>query len=165
MSKEVNINTADKKEMYDLLRDQITALVKDDKFFISSLSNISSVLMDTLHDINWVGFYLRKGDTLYLGPFQGKLACVEIKMGKGVCGTAAAEGQTKRIADVHTFAGHIACDCNTNAEIVIPIHENGEVIAVLDIDSTTFERFDETDQAGLEQLAVVIENNIKPLFV
>lgn len=154
-----------KNEQYETLKSQIESVICDDKFMISSLSNISAVLMEALFDINWVGFYLRKDDMLYLGPFQGKLACVEIKLGKGVCGTAAQKDQTQCVEDVHQFVGHIACDCNTNSEIVIPIHRNGKVVAVLDIDSTAFARFDQEDQDGLEAIVKVIEKHHKDLFV
>lgn len=153
-----------KREKYDTLKQQIEAVICDDLYMISSLSNISAILMEALGDINWVGFYLRKEDTLYLGPFQGKLACVEIKLGTGVCGTAAQKDEVNCVKDVHMFQGHIACDCNTNSEIVLPIHKNEAVIGVLDIDSTLYARFDKEDQAGLEAIVKVIEKNIKNLF-
>lgn len=155
----------DKKELYHLLAMQIDGLIGVDKFMISSLSNIAAVLWDTMPDLNWVGFYLRNQDTLFLGPFQGKLACVEIAMGKGVCGACLLEDKTQRIEDVHAFPGHIACDADSNSELVIPIHYNGAVVAVLDIDSPCKGRFTEEDQVGLEKLVNLIEKNWhKPLF-
>lgn len=153
-----------KEEQYQTLKVQIESVICDDTFLLSSLSNVSAILRETLMDINWVGFYLRNGDTLYLGPFQGKLACVEIKVGKGVCGQAAQEDRILRVEDVHKFSGHIACDCNTNSEIVIPIHKNGEVIGVLDIDSTIFDRFDQEDEKGLKAIVEVIQAQKKPIF-
>ncbi|MCE1736867.1 GAF domain-containing protein, partial [Enterobacter hormaechei] len=107
------------------------------------LANTSALLYERLDHVNWVGFYLVDNDTLILGPFQGKNACVRIPIGKGVCGTAVANKSIQRISDVHTFSGHIACDATSNAEIVLPLVINGHVIGVLDIDSTVFDRFDE----------------------
>ena len=107
--------------------------------------------------LNWAGFYLMRNGALVLGPFQGKAACVRIPVGKGVCGTAVAEDRTQRVANVHDFPGHIACDSASNSEIVVPIHRDGKVVAVLDLDSPAFDRFDADDQAGLEALVRVIE--------
>ena len=125
---------------------------------IANLSNASALLAQALTRINWVGFYLRQGDRLVLGPFQGKPACIEIPIGRGVCGTAAAKDETQLVADIHAFPGHIACDSASNSEIVIPLHKDGKVAAVLDIDSPIKGRFTETDKVELEQLASILES-------
>lgn len=124
---------------------------------IADLSNAAALIYNALDDLNWAGFYLKEGDILVLGPFQGKPACIEIPMGRGVCGTAAMMNETLVVANVHEFAGHIACDGASNSEIVIPLRVNGEVVGVLDIDSPIFSRFDDNDKAGLEELAKIIE--------
>ena len=120
---------------------------------IANAANTSALLFNALSGLNWAGFYILRGDTLVLGPFQGKPACVRIPLGKGVCGTAAQKQQTLVVKDVHAFPGHIACDAASNSEIVIPIIKNGKLWGVLDIDSPLLARFDETDQQFLEQLA------------
>ena len=120
---------------------------------IANAANTSALLFNTLSGLNWAGFYILRGDTLVLGPFQGKPACVRIPLGKGVCGTAAQKQQTLVVKDVHAFPGHIACDAASNSEIVIPIIKNGKLWGVLDIDSPLLARFDETDRQFLEQLA------------
>ncbi|MCV5989545.1 GAF domain-containing protein, partial [Escherichia coli] len=117
--------------------------------FIANLANLSSLLFMELEDLNWAGFYLTRGDELVLGPFQGKPACVRIPMGRGVCGTAAKTNTTQRVYDVHEFEGHIACDAASNSEFVIPFSINGKVGGVLDIDSPSIGRFNETDEEGL----------------
>lgn len=124
---------------------------------IADLANAAALIYNALDDLNWAGFYLKEGNILVLGPFQGKPACIEIPMGRGVCGTAAMNNETLVVKNVHEFAGHIACDSASNSEIVIPLRANGEVVGVLDIDSPSFERFDEKDKAGLEELAKIIE--------
>lgn len=124
---------------------------------IADLSNAAALIYNALDDLNWAGFYLKEGDILVLGPFQGKPACIEIPMGRGVCGTAAIMNETLVVENVHEFSGHIACDGASNSEIVIPLRANGNVVGVLDIDSPIFNRFDETDKAGLEALAKIIE--------
>ena len=116
------------------------------------------------YEVNWVGFYLRKEDTLYLGPFQGEVACVEIPKDRGVCGSALTRSETILVKNVHDFPGHIACDSTTNSEIVVPIKFAGEVVAVLDLDSREFERFDMEDQKGLEKVVKVIEKHWKSIF-
>lgn len=139
---------------FTLLTKQLSALIEGEENWIANLANASALLFDALDNINWAGFYSSDGDTLVLGPFQGKPACVRIPWDKGVCGTAAATEETLRIADVHQFDGHIACDAASNSEIVIPLisRKNGEsqVIGVLDIDSPIHDRFSEEDQKGLE---------------
>ncbi len=154
----------DKTLMYRLLRTQLTGLVDGVPHLTANLANISALLDGALHDINWVGFYLLQKDTLILGPFQGRPACVEIKVGNGVCGTAASEDRTMLVPDVHAFPGHIACDSASNSEIVIPIHLDGMVIGVLDIDSPLFHRFDEEDQHGLEHLVHTLEQMLCEQF-
>lgn len=148
-----------KTAFYDSLLAQLTGLVEGEPDLIANLSNISALLNLALSDLNWVGFYLlRSSDELVLGPFQGKPACIRIPVGKGVCGTAVATAQIQRVADVHAFAGHIACDGASNSEIVLPIFHHGKVVAVLDIDSPLFDRFDAEDQIGLERVATALEN-------
>ena len=143
---------------YDLLLRQADALLTGHR--IADLANVSALLFSSLADINWAGFYLLEGDTLVLGPFQGKAACVEIPCGKGVCGTAAKEDRTLAVPDVHRFPGHIACDCASRSEIVVPLHTGGRVIGVLDIDSPCFSRFAEADGEGLEQLVKLLEEKL-----
>ncbi|ORM57604.1 Free methionine-R-sulfoxide reductase [Pantoea rodasii] len=118
--------------------------------FLAALGNCSALLFERLEGVNWAGFYLlTEPNTLVLGPFQGKIACVRIPVGKGVCGTAVAEDKVQLVEDVHAFPGHIACDAASNAEIVIPLKVNGTVVGVLDIDSTVYSRFDSEDETGL----------------
>ena len=143
--------------LYSLLTKQLQALTDGIPHKIANLANTAAALWEMLDNINWVGFYLREGDTLILGPFQGKPACIEIPIGRGVCGTAAARGETVRVEDVHAFPGHIACDSASRSEIVIPLFRNGQVIGVLDIDSPVPARFSPDDQVGLEAVARVIE--------
>ena len=137
-------------KQYELLSKQIEALLDGETDLIANLSNASAVLNQFLDDINWVGFYLMKGEELVLGPFQGLPACVRIAVGRGVCGTAVAKKETLLVEDVHAFPGHIACDAASNSEIVIPLIKNDEVIGVLDIDSPIKSRFSLEDQQGLE---------------
>ena len=145
---------------YDSLAAQLVALTDGIPYEIANLSNASALLWDTLPDINWAGFYKMVDGALVLYPFQGKPACIRIPVGRGVCGTAVAEDRTQLVYDVHQFPGHIACDCASNSEIVVPIFKNGEVVAVLDIDSPSLGRFDETDRAGLEQFVKVLEETV-----
>ena len=143
---------------YELLVKQVEAAKTE--YLLSFLCNVTALLNESLDDLNWAGFYFVKEDKLILGPFQGKAACVEIAKGKGVCGTAWAKDETMLVADVHRFPGHIACDSASNSEIVIPIHKDHEVIAVLDIDSPLYERFKEEDKEGLEKIVTIIEEAI-----
>lgn len=124
---------------------------------IADLSNAAALIYNALDDLNWAGFYLKESDILVLGPFQGKPACIEIPMGRGVCGTSAMMNETLVVENVHEFAGHIACDSASNSEIVIPLRQDGNVVGVLDIDSPIFDRFDEKDKAGLEEFARILE--------
>lgn len=143
---------------YKLLSEQIRALAEDEPNYIPVLSNASALLNENLDDINWAGFYLMNNGSLLLGPFQGKVACIRIQVGKGVCGTAVAEDKTQLVKNVHEFPGHIACDSASNSEIVVPIHSNGEIVGVLDIDSPSLGRFTEEDKAGLEEFVKTLEN-------
>lgn len=145
---------------YTLLNRQLDALTKDVPYPVANLANAAALLWDALPDINWAGFYLLEGDILVLGPFQGKTACIEIPIGRGVCGTAVAENKTQLVADVHQFPGHIACDSASNSEIVIPLRNNGEIIGVMDIDSPLFDRFTEDDRTGLEVFAQILQSRL-----
>ena len=138
---------------YSLLCAQIRAFAEADAWYVPLLSNAAALLWEALGDINWAGFYLMRDDRLVLGPFQGKVACIHIPVGKGVCGTAVERDETLVVPDVHAFPGHIACDSASNSEIVIPIHRDGRVVAVLDIDSAGLNRFSEADREGLERFA------------
>ncbi|MBR5379675.1 MAG: GAF domain-containing protein [Clostridia bacterium] len=146
---------------YSLLLSQARALTEGVEHTISNLANLSALLYDTLEDINWAGFYILEGSTLVLGPFQGRPACVEIPLGRGVCGTAAREDRTVVVPDVHAFPGHIACDSASRSEIVIPLRVSGRVWGVLDIDSPSPDRFDESDREGLEKVALHAQTLIK----
>ncbi|QSS99254.1 GAF domain-containing protein [Pontibacillus sp. ALD_SL1] len=149
-----------KEQNYDLLLKQLKALIEDEPDQVANLANASSLLNQFLDQVNWVGFYIWKQDELVLGPFQGLPACVRIPNGKGVCGTAVAEGKTQRVADVHEFPGHIACDAASQSEIVVPMYKDGNIFGVLDIDSPVKERFDETDEKYIEQFAKIVEQYI-----
>ena len=139
---------------------QVDALTAGVPHLVANLANVSAVIWQEMERINWAGFYLMEGGSLVLGPFQGKPACIEIPVGKGVCGTAVAERKTQLVEDVHQFPGHIACDCASNSEIVVPMYKNGEVFGVLDIDSPYYARFTAEDQAGMEELVRVLERNL-----
>ncbi len=141
-----------KEQFYADLNRDFSALMTGETSFLAVLANTSALLFERLEEVNWAGFYLLEGDTLVLGPFQGKIACVRIPVGKGVCGTAVATDSIQRVADVHAFAGHIACDAASNSEIVLPVSVSGKVIGVLDIDSTQYARFSEEDEIGLKSL-------------
>ena len=145
---------------YRLLNEQLKAITDGVAYPVANLANAAALLWHTLTDINWVGFYLLEGDKLVLGPFQGKVACVEIPVGRGVCGTAVAENITQLVANVHAFPGHIACDSASNSEIVIPLRKNGEIVGVLDIDSPILDRFSEDDKTGLEFFADILQNRL-----
>ena len=146
---------------YDTLCKQLHSLTFGIPHKVANLANAAALLWDTLDGINWAGFYLIQGAKLVLGPFQGKPACIEIPLGKGVCGTAAARGETVVVEDVHEFEGHIACDSASNSEIVIPLVVNGSLYGVLDIDSPLLNRFDQSDKLGLEQFAVVLQSALE----
>ena len=147
-------------ELYHELLGQTKALITNESDIIANMANISALLFERLAEVNWVGFYRLIDNELVLGPFQGKVACIRIPVGKGVCGTCALTGDVQRIADVHQFDGHIACDASSNAELVVPVKVSGKVVAILDIDSTAFARFDEQDEQGISAIVKVFEQNI-----
>ena len=147
---------------YAALNAQLAALTEGIPHPVANLANASAALWQAMEDVNWVGFYLLEGDTLVLGPFQGKPACIEIPYGKGVCGTAAEKQEAVVVEDVHEFPGHIACDEASRSEIVIPMTRNGVVFAVLDLDSPTVGRFTQADRAGLEVFVRVLEKALFP---
>lgn len=140
---------------YPLLVAQLQALLTGERDFIANAAQFSAFLFQELSDLNWAGFYLVRGEELVLGPFQGKVACVRIPFGRGVCGAAAVTGQTQRVEDVHAFAGHIACDSASNSELVVPLFKDGRLFGVLDLDSPLLARFSAADQAGIERLVEV----------
>ena len=142
---------------YRDLCDSLSAVIDGVPHRIANLANASALLWAAMEGLNWAGFYLMEEGRLVLGPFQGKVACVEIEVGCGVCGTAVAKRATQLVPDVHAFPGHIACDSASNSEIVVPLFKNGAVIGVLDIDSPYLARFDERDRAGLEEFARILE--------
>ncbi|ASS72243.1 GAF domain-containing protein [Bacillus atrophaeus] len=145
----VEKQSGDKEKDYQLLLKQLEAITEDETDAIANYANASALLYHSLDEVNWAGFYFAKEGELVLGPFQGLPACVRIPFGKGVCGTAYSKGTVKRVSDVHAFPGHIACDAASQSEIVLPIHVNGKVIGVLDIDSPVKNRFDEVDETFL----------------
>ena len=157
MEQHLEIYPEKKEELYSLLASQLRSLTEGERHPVPNLANASALLFSALRDINWAGFYLMEEGSLLLGPFQGKTACIRIPLGRGVCGTAAKENKTLLVPDVHAFPGHIACDSASNSEIVLPIHKNGAVIGVLDIDSPLTNRFDEADAAGLSHLVAILE--------
>ncbi len=142
---------------YKMIARQAKSLAEADNDFVPVLANVSALLYDAMDRLNWAGFYLMDKGSLLLGPFQGKLACIRIQVGKGVCGTAAAQDRTQRVEDVHQFPGHIACDAASASEIVVPIHSGGKVVGVLDVDSPEKGRFSQEDQEGLEQVVRALE--------
>jgi L-methionine (R)-S-oxide reductase len=156
----VEAYTGTREENYQLVIKQLRSLIEGETNVIANLSNASALLNQFLENINWVGFYLTDGEELVLGPFQGLPACVRIPFGKGVCGTAAMKKQTVRVADVHQFPGHIACDAASQSEIVVPMIKNNRVIGVLDIDSPIKNRFDELDEQYLQQFVDVLISNL-----
>lgn len=147
----------ERKVDYEALCARLQALTDGVPYEIANFANAAALLWEFLPEINWAGFYLMTDGALVLGPFQGKPACIRIPVGKGVCGRAAQERRTLLVPDVHAFPGHIACDCASRSEIVVPLFKNGDVCGVLDIDSPYEGRFDEADQAGLEKFARILE--------
>ena len=141
---------------YKTLNAQLSALVGGVPHRIANLANAAALLYHSLDGLNWAGFYLLEGDALVLGPFQGRPACIEIPVGRGVCGIAVAEGRTQLVPDVHQFPRHIACDSASNSEIVVPIRADGKIVGVLDLDSPHLGRFTEEDQAGLEEFVRIL---------
>ena len=141
---------------YTMLQAQVQALTEGVPHIIANLANTSAAIWQAMEGINWAGFYLMENGILVLGPFQGKPACIEIPVGKGVCGTAVQKAETILVEDVHQFPGHIACDSASNSEIVVPMIKDDKIIGVLDIDAPIFERFDEEDKAGLEKFVSIL---------
>jgi GAF domain-containing protein len=151
---------AEKLDFYRTLNAQAEALIADESDMIANMANLSALLFNEMPDLNWSGFYILRQGELVLGPFQGKPACVRIPVGKGVCGTAVASGVIQLVKDVHEFPGHIACDAASNSEIVLPVRYQGEIIAVLDIDSPSLARFDLADQQGLAEFVDIFERRL-----
>ena len=149
------IDHSTKPELYRELAQQLEALLSGERDAIANAANASSLLYHALPNVNWVGFYFLRDGELVLGPFQGQPACVRIRVGKGVCGTAAAERRTILVEDVLAFPGHIACDTASRSEIVVPLMDSGRIVGVLDCDSPSPARFEGEDQAGLERLAAI----------
>jgi GAF domain-containing protein len=152
--------TAPKSEVYAEMVRSADALTSGEPDAVANMANIAALLWEYLPDVNWTGFYRVVDGELVLGPFQGKAACIRIPFGKGVCGTAAQSGETQLVEDVHDFPGHIACDANSASELVVPVRRNGTVIAVIDLDSPTLNRFDAEDAKGVELLARMIADRI-----
>lgn len=151
---------APKREIYHDLREAALALTADEPDAVANMANIAALIWQFLPDLNWAGFYRAQGDELVLGPFIGKPACIRIPFGRGVCGTAAATGETQLVPDVHAFPGHIACDGASASELVVPVMVDGQVIAVIDLDSPVPARFDEEDAAGIEALALALAKSL-----
>lgn len=149
-----------KEADYASLAEELNGLLAGETDFIANAANTSALLFDALPDINWVGFYFLRKEELVVGPFQGKPACVRIPLGKGVCGTAAANRKTIVVRDVHEFPGHIACDAASQSEIVVPLLKDGVLLGVLDIDSPSVGRFDDADRRGIERLATLFVASI-----
>jgi L-methionine (R)-S-oxide reductase len=145
-----------KGELYDQLASQLSSVLAGERDLIANAANFSALIFHSLPDLNWAGFYFAKDGELVLGPFQGRPACVRIRVGQGVCGAAAAHCATTIVPNVHEFPGHIACDSASNSEIVVPLIKNEELIGVLDLDSPLVERFDKEDAAGLEELVRIL---------
>jgi GAF domain-containing protein len=149
-----------KQQHYAQLAQQVEAIVAGEQDLIANMANISAILYWGLDNVNWAGFYLLKDQQLVLGPFHGQPACIRIPIGKGVCGTAVSEDTIQLVEDVHKFSGHITCDATSNSEIVLPIHQNGHIIAVLDIDSPDIARFDLDDKSGLIKIVELLQANL-----
>jgi L-methionine (R)-S-oxide reductase len=152
--------SASKTDLYDQLASQLSSLLAGERDLIANAANFSALIYHSLPDLNWAGFYFAKDDELVLGPFQGKPACVRIRVGQGVCGAGAAKCETVIVTDVHEFSGHIACDSASNSEIVIPLMKDSRLIGVLDLDSPQLARFDQEDAAGLEQLVRIMLSSV-----
>lgn len=149
-----------KPEAYRQLVEAADALTTGEPDAIANMANIAALLWDFLPDLNWAGFYRMVDGELVLGPFMGRPACIRIPLGKGVCGVAAADAETQLVEDVHAYSGHIACDSVTNSELVVPVLRDGDVVAVIDLDSPSKARFDGEDRAGIERLAERISQRI-----
>jgi L-methionine (R)-S-oxide reductase len=159
---ELQSNATTKTELWRELIAAADAVTTGEPDPVANMANVAALLFDWLPDLNWAGFYRMVGGELVLGPFQGKVACIRIAVGSGVCGTAVAERATQLVRDVHEFPGHIPCDSASNSELVVPVIVAGEVIAVIDLDSPSFARFDADDAAGAEALAALLRMRICP---
>lgn len=151
---------APKSELYAELVRSADALTSGEPDGIANMANVAALLWEYLPDVNWTGFYRMVNGELVLGPFQGKAACIRIPLGKGVCGTAAQTGETQLVEDVNAFPGHIACDANSASELVVAVRRQGKVVAVIDLDSPSLNRFDAEDAKGIEKLAAIISDRI-----
>lgn len=160
MQDNIKIYAEDKKSSYEILLIRLKDFLSSEMDWLANLANASALLYQTLENINWAGFYFNKGGELVLGPFQGKIACTRIKIGRGVCGTAALKKTTIVVDNVHEFSGHIACDSASNSEIVVPIIKDESLIGVLDIDSPQFDRFDAVDSMYLEKFVDILNQYI-----
>ena len=160
MTYDFRIEAADTATMYCDLASALEGLVAGEADAVANMANASALIFETLPDVNWVGFYRNVGGELVLGPFQGRVACIRIPFGTGVCGVAAETRQVQRVEDVHAFPGHIACDSASNSEIVVPLIRNGELLGVLDIDSPKKARFTAEDEAGCVKLAAILSRAI-----
>ena len=149
-----------KTEIYRLLAEAADAVTSGEPDAVANMANVAALLWEFLPDVNWTGFYRVVGKELVLGPFAGRPACIRIPLGTGVCGTAAANGETQLVDDVHAYPGHIACDADTRSELVVPVIRGGAVIAVIDLDSPLLNRFDQEDREGLEALAALLADRI-----
>lgn len=149
---------------YEEFAEDLAAMISGVPHLVANLANASALIFQSMDDLNWAGFYLMEEGRLVLGPFQGKPACLEIALGKGVCGTAAATDRLQLVPDVEAFPGHIPCDGASRSEIVLPLHADGRVVAVLDIDSPRLARFGEEDAAGLTLVATVLERELAALW-
>ena len=153
----LEVTTASSKAaLYDQIASQLSSLLAGERDLIANAANFSSLIFQTLPDLNWAGFYFAKDGDLVLGPFQGKPACVRIRLGQGVCGAGAAKCETVIVPNVHEFPGHITCDSASNSEIVVPLMKDSRLIGVLDLDSPLIGRFDEADREGLEKLTRIL---------
>ncbi len=150
-----------KSELYDQLAAQLSSLLAGERDLTANAANLSALIFHALPDLNWAGAYFKKDGELVLGPFQGKPACVRIRIGEGVCGASAATCETVIVPNVHEFPGHIACDNASNSEIVVPLVKDSQLIGVLDLDSPSFARFDEKDALGLERLAKIFVESVE----
>lgn len=161
MAESVSINKElSLEEQYELLLPQVKALITPDENFLSNLSNFTAILKQSFNKISWIGFYIFDGEKLYLGPFQGKVACSQIQIGKGVCGASAEKQSTIIVPDVYKFPGHIFCDADSKSEIVIPILKDEKLLGVLDLDSAEYNSFNDTDQKYLEALCIFLADKI-----
>ena len=151
---------APKSELYAELVRSADALTSGEPDGIANMANVAALLWEYLPDVNWTGFYRMVNGELVLGPFQGKAACIRIPLGKGVCGTAAQTGETQLVEDVNAFPGHIACDASSASELVVAVRREGKVVAVIDLDSPSLNRFDSEDAKGIEKLAAIISDRI-----